>query len=320
MVRSRVLTFHIEPDHIDEVAQALDAAEERFAKNANFRGLICLDHPDHRHEIVVITMWDGTGLEDMEAEDEVARQEIADTCDLGVRSQEYRVLRQFAGVVPTPHSTSAYGVLLIDADEPERKLLRTSLEESCRFAVLGEADDGPTGTAMASSLHPDLVALDMSLPGGDAIGTLRRIQSASPTSKVVVVSGLGSDDLVHATVDILGAVSCLDKHIGEDRLVDEFINALEQPGQPYNTSPRAAIDRECVIGRRVSAGPPTTASATVFAEPTPCAPPSRPAGGPDIGSSYRSSTPGTESPSWPASRAGQVGSFASTGAAPYFRH
>jgi DNA-binding NarL/FixJ family response regulator len=280
MLRSRVFTFHVEPSHVYEVVDALDRVRERFEKNPDFRGLVCLEGHGGRHQIMVLTMWDGDGLEDMRDEDEHARRQIADTCDLGVRSEEYAVLKNITPNVSLPRTTP-YRVVLIDDDKQERALLRTRLEESCRFAVVGEAEDGPAGAATVARLEPDLVALDMSLPGGDAIGTLRMIQTASSASKVVVVSGLPSNDLVHATVDILGASSCFDKNIGADRLVDECLHALEQPGEPYNSSPRATIDREFVIDQRLATVQSSASSITESAVAI-CARPERPAGCPDI--------------------------------------
>ena len=53
-----------------------------------------------RHQIVVITLWDGEGLEDTEAESEIARQRVAATTDLAVSSVCYEVLR----LVPGPAS------------------------------------------------------------------------------------------------------------------------------------------------------------------------------------------------------------------------
>ena len=99
MLRARVLTFHTESEQIGDVVQALDAVGERVAGNPDFRGLICLDHTNQRHELVVITMWDGNGPEETGSDDDDARRQIAEICDLGVRSQEYEVLRHFPASV-----------------------------------------------------------------------------------------------------------------------------------------------------------------------------------------------------------------------------
>jgi DNA-binding NarL/FixJ family response regulator len=248
MLRSRVLPFHVEPSHVHEVVDALDQVRDRFEKNMR--------------------------------DDEQARQQMTGTCDLGVRSEEYAVLKRITPIVSLGRTTP-YRVVLIDDDKEERALLRTRLEESCRFVVVGEADDGPGGAATVARLRPDLVALDMSFPAGDTIGTLRKIQRASSASKVVVVSGLVSNDLVHATVDILGASSCLDKNIGADRLVDECLHALERPAEPYNASPRVTIDRKFVIDQRL-ANDQSSARSIAGSAVAICAHHDRPASCPDI--------------------------------------
>jgi len=99
MLRARVLTFHTESQQIGDVVQALDSVGARVTSNPDFRGLICLEHTNNRHELVVITMWDGNGPEEPSSDDDDARQQIAEICDLGVRSQEYVVLRHIPAAV-----------------------------------------------------------------------------------------------------------------------------------------------------------------------------------------------------------------------------
>jgi DNA-binding NarL/FixJ family response regulator len=125
-------------------------------------------------------------------------------------------------------SVSGYRVLLIDAARPDRELLRTWLEETSRFMVVGEAGDGPRGVALAAELRPDLVTLDMSMPEGDGIRTLIQILAVSPDSKVVVVSGFVFAGLAQATID-LGASACLDKNIDPDRLAEKLLDVLDRP-------------------------------------------------------------------------------------------
>jgi len=68
------------------------------AKHPDFRGLVCLEHDDNvRNEVIVITLWDGQGLDDTAAEAEASRRQIADAIDLGVSSRCYEVLRLVPG-------------------------------------------------------------------------------------------------------------------------------------------------------------------------------------------------------------------------------
>lgn len=97
MTHARVLTFHIDADELPGLTQALDGVAEMFAHHTDFRGLVCLEHDGSRSEILVITFWDGTGLEDTQVDSESARQRIAATTDLGVSSRSYDVLRMVSG-------------------------------------------------------------------------------------------------------------------------------------------------------------------------------------------------------------------------------
>jgi hypothetical protein len=58
-----------------------------LAKNPNFRGLLGLERHSGRHEILIITLWDGEGLEDTIPEAEASRRLIAEAVDLGVSSK-----------------------------------------------------------------------------------------------------------------------------------------------------------------------------------------------------------------------------------------
>jgi len=103
VTRARVLTFHIDSHHLPALTKALDGVVERCNKHSDFRGLVCLEHDNVRDEIIVITLWDGQGLETTVAEAEVSRQQIADAVDLGVSSKCYEVLR----LVPGPAALEA---------------------------------------------------------------------------------------------------------------------------------------------------------------------------------------------------------------------
>jgi len=97
VTRARVLTFHIDSDELVGLSEALDGVTDMFAHLLDFRGLLCLAHDGVRKEIVVITLWDGEGLEATQDGSERARRRIASTTDLGVSSKRYEVLRLVPG-------------------------------------------------------------------------------------------------------------------------------------------------------------------------------------------------------------------------------
>ena len=98
MTRARAFAFHADSRQLPGITKSLDRVAERVAKHPDFRGLVCLEHDDDvRNEVIVITLWDGQGLDDTAAEAEASRRQIADAIDLGVSSRCYEVLRWSLG-------------------------------------------------------------------------------------------------------------------------------------------------------------------------------------------------------------------------------
>jgi len=96
-----MLTFHVESHHLPRLIEAVGALGEKMSRRPDFRGFVCLDHDSIRHEIIVMSLWDGEGLEDTRGAFEKARDQIAKSIDLGMRSSEYDVLCFVPGDMPS---------------------------------------------------------------------------------------------------------------------------------------------------------------------------------------------------------------------------
>ncbi|HVA04893.1 MAG TPA: hypothetical protein VMU64_14245 [Acidimicrobiales bacterium] len=81
------------------MSEALDAVSDRCRQHPDFEGLVCLQHDSVLHQIIVITLWGGQGLEDTQADSELTQQQIATTTDLGVSNICYEVVRLIPGSV-----------------------------------------------------------------------------------------------------------------------------------------------------------------------------------------------------------------------------
>jgi DNA-binding NarL/FixJ family response regulator len=90
-------------------------------------------------------------------------------------------------------------VLVVDDHDLFRTGLRNLLEEQ-GVNVVGEAENGETAIRLASDLAPDVVIMDLNMPGAGGVETTRRLSSLAPLSRVVVLTISADDD------DVMNAV------------------------------------------------------------------------------------------------------------------
>jgi len=91
------------------------------------------------------------------------------------------------------------------------------------------AEDGPEGIEKAAELTPDVIFLDVKMPGLDGLDVLARIRESDPSVPVVMISGHGTiDTAVEATRK--GAYDFLEKPLDTDRLLVTLRRALELKG------------------------------------------------------------------------------------------
>jgi len=76
--------------------------------------------------------------------------------------------------------TEPITILIVDDHEVVRKGVRSYLETLPNFHVVGEASSGEEGIGMVSELIPDIVLLDLIMPGMDGVETTRHIKKISP--------------------------------------------------------------------------------------------------------------------------------------------
>jgi two-component system, NarL family, response regulator LiaR len=89
----------------------------------------------------------------------------------------------------------ALRVLVVDDDPLARRAIRGALEEPPEFEICGEAATGQDAIRLASTSDPDVVVMDVTMPGLDGIAATRRILRASPESRIVVFSATSDDEL-----------------------------------------------------------------------------------------------------------------------------
>lgn len=101
-------------------------------------------------------------------------------------------------------------VLVVDDDADTRHgVTQVAIRLGC--SVVGEAPDGSSGVELASALGPDLVVLDMEMPGMDGLATLVALKELRPTTVVVMFS---SDTTSRGRAAALGVDGWCDKSEG----------------------------------------------------------------------------------------------------------
>lgn len=122
---------------------------------------------------------------------------------------------------------SSIRALIVDDHPVTREGLRTALELSDdAVVVVGEAGSGEEAVAQVLGLSPDVVFMDVRMPGMDGIEATRRIREASPDTKVILIT---IDESRGAISDAIaaGVSGYLLKDASPDALVDAARNAVQ---------------------------------------------------------------------------------------------
>jgi two-component system invasion response regulator UvrY len=112
-------------------------------------------------------------------------------------------------------------VMIVDDQEAFRAAARTVVAASRGFTVAAEAASGEQAVELSASVQPDIVLMDINLPGIDGIQATSRIVSASPHVRVLLMSTYRIEDLPADARDS-GAAAYVHKEDLSPRLLREF--------------------------------------------------------------------------------------------------
>ena len=109
-------------------------------------------------------------------------------------------------------------VLIVDDDDLMRAGLQSVLSSDPSIELVGEAADGDAGVAAARKLRPDVVLMDVRMPGLDGIAATRELTAAVPDTKVVILTTFEDDDYIFSGLEA-GAAGFLLKRTRPEELI-----------------------------------------------------------------------------------------------------
>ena len=162
-------------------------------------------------------------------------------------------------------------VVIVDDDALVRAALRLILESDSGVTVLGEGSDGRSGYDAARSLRPDVVLMDLHMPGTDGVWATAQIAANRPDTKVLVLTAFDTDAMVAAALHA-GATGFLLKdsapeiifravHAAADgqrafsgSVLDRLVEAAVDATPQRRAFPETVTDRERQVALLVAQG------------------------------------------------------------------
>src|ERR1051325_269423 len=91
-------------------------------------------------------------------------------------------------------------VLIIDDHDMVRKSLIILLESFGDFKVVADIDNGQMGVTLCRKYQPDVVLMDILMPGLDGIATTRLIHESWPSIAIIALTSTANDDVIHGVL------------------------------------------------------------------------------------------------------------------------
>src|SRR5579883_2378507 len=117
-------------------------------------------------------------------------------------------------------------LLMVDDHLLVRQGVLSFLEVQDDMVVVGEADSGEQAIAMAEELTPDVVLMDLVMPGMGGVEATRRVKQVSPHSQVIVLTSYHEDEFIFPALRA-GAISYVLKDVSPEELAETVRKAAQ---------------------------------------------------------------------------------------------
>ena len=118
----------------------------------------------------------------------------------------------------------AVNVLIVD-DLAFIKIVLRDIIEKAGFRVVGEASNGEQAISMYQDTRPDVVLMDITMPGMDGLTALKKIREIDEMARVIICSALGQQQLIVQAIQ-LGAKDFIVKPFQPQRVISALKKAL----------------------------------------------------------------------------------------------
>jgi two-component system, chemotaxis family, chemotaxis protein CheY len=121
-------------------------------------------------------------------------------------------------------------VYVVDDNDVVRRVLKGIIQQDNQLLFVGETTHGEPAMLAIDKLRPDLICLDVHMPGDiDGLGVLQHVKESSPATKVVMITGYATSELVKKAQE-LGMSGFIVKPFSAARVLTVIHAALDSPG------------------------------------------------------------------------------------------
>jgi DNA-binding NarL/FixJ family response regulator len=139
-------------------------------------------------------------------------------------------------------------ILVVDDHEVVRTGIKAMLQQNTNLIVVAEADNGEDAVAAALEHEPDVVVMDVRMPGISGIDACARITAQRPETRVIMLTTFAEDDLLFAAIRA-GAAGYVLKRIGNNELI-KTIESVARGESALDPAMIASVFREVALAEK----------------------------------------------------------------------
>lgn len=209
--------------HDDPIVVARDRVDAVLA-----RGIqsplehVAVDHHGTEERAVTRPLLDRADVDDERARGLLVQEVLRlDALQAGPGGGE-ELVHCVADHADTLRSSAVQSIVLVDDSADIRRLVRSRLELSRAFTVVGEGSNGLDAIELATKHQPDLLLLDVSMAGMDGLEAIPLVITASPRTRVVMFSGFDEHGLAERAISV-GASDFIEKSLPLSELAGRLL-------------------------------------------------------------------------------------------------